>query len=113
MAQERRLDILTMTRVEQLKAAGVQVYFVAFGMCGTEDGQFPSSSGYCTTNYTSSNTGEIGSASPDTVVDQKIGKCMASSSDGTNDHFFRATTAEDLPGIFQQIAQQIAFRLIK
>ena len=113
MTQERRLDILTMTRADELEAAGVQIYFVAFGMCGTDDGEFASSSGYCDTNYTSSNTGEIGSASPDTVVDQKLGKCVATSTDGTSDHFYRATSASELPGIFSQIAQQIAFRLIK
>ena len=109
MDQERKLDILTMTRADTLKASDVQIYFVAFGMCGTDDGQVPSSS-YC---QTGSSSGLIGSSSPDTVVDQKLAKCMASSTAGTNDHFFRATTAEDLPGIFQQIAQQIAFRLIK
>ncbi|HXH24863.1 MAG TPA: hypothetical protein VNI78_06410 [Vicinamibacterales bacterium] len=42
-----------------------------------------------------------------------MAKCIASSTPGTNDHFFRANTATELPGIFNQIAQQIAFRLIK
>jgi hypothetical protein len=46
-------------------------------------------------------------------MDQKLNKCIASSTAGTNDHYFRATTATELPAIFQQIAQQIAFRLIK
>jgi Flp pilus assembly protein TadG len=109
MDQERKLDILTMNRATALKTAGVQIYFVAFGMCGTDDGQVPTPS-YCQTGSTN---GLIGSNSPDTVIDQKLGKCVASSTPGTNDHFFRANTAQELPGIFSQIAQQIAFRLIK
>jgi hypothetical protein len=104
MTQERKLDTLTKNRADALKAAGVNIYFVAFGMCGTDDGLNPSSSGYCSV---------IGNNNPDTYMDQRIGKCAASSSPGTNDHFFRATSATQLPGIFQQIAQQIAFRLIK
>jgi hypothetical protein len=101
--KERELDTRTITRANQLKALGVQIYVVGFGVCGTEDGQVASSS-YCSV---------IGNNNPDTYMDQRVAKCMASSTAGTNDHYFRATTATELPGIFQQIAQQIAFRLIK
>jgi len=100
---ERWLDIATKNRADQLKALGVQIYVVGFGVCGSEDSQVASTS-YCST---------IGSSSPDTVSDQKLAKCVASSTSGTNDHFFRASTASELPGIFSEIAQQIAFRLIK
>lgn len=100
---ERWLDIATKNRADQLKALGVQIYVVGFGVCGSEDNQTPTTS-YCST---------IGSSSPDTTNDQKLAKCVASSTAGTNDHYFRATTATELPGIFSQIAQQIAFRLIK
>lgn len=101
--RERQLDTATNNRATQLKALGVQIYVVGFGVCGTSDGQVASSS-YCAV---------IGNNNPDTYMDQRVNKCMASSSAGTNDHYFQATSATELPGIFQQIAQQIAFRLIK
>jgi hypothetical protein len=101
--KERQLDTATIARANALKAQGVQIYVVGFGVCGTEDG-FDASPGYCTA---------IGGTAPDTVMDQRVAKCMASSTAGSNDHYFRANSASELPGIFQQIAQQIAFRLIK
>lgn len=107
---ERQIDQLTKARADAMKAAGVEIYTVGFGVCGTEDNVVPASSagvptpGYC---------GNIGNNQPDTVADQRVLKCVASSSNGTNDHYFRAATATDLPGIFSAIAQQIAFRLIK
>lgn len=100
---EMALDTLTQSRASALKALGVEIYVVGFGMCGTNDGSVSSSS-YCS---------NIGNTNPDTVADQRVLKCMASSAAGTSDHFFYANTASELPGIFQQIAQNIAFRLIK
>jgi hypothetical protein len=101
--KERQLDVATVARANELKAQGVQIYVVGFGICGSNDNQTASAS-YCSA---------IGGNSPDTFMDQRVAKCIASSTPGTNDHFFRANTATDLPAIFQQIAQQIAFRLIK
>ena len=83
----------------------MEIYVVGFGVCGNEDNAIPGSS-YCS-------SANIGNSSPDTVADQRLLKCIASSSAGTNDHYFRANTATDLPGIFSTIAQTIAFRLIK
>ncbi len=100
---EKALDILTKSRADAIKALGVEIYVVGLGVCGTDDGLLPTA-GYCA---------NIGNTSPDTVADQRLLKCVASSSGGTNDHFFPATTATQLPAIFQQIAQNIAFRLIK
>ena len=90
-------------RADALKTAGAEIYVVGFGVCGTEDNSTPTTS-YCS---------NIGNSSPDTVSDQRLLKCIASSESGTNDHYFRANTATDLPGIFSQIAQNIAFRLIQ
>jgi hypothetical protein len=83
---------------------------VAFGVCGTEDGITPkAANGADTPNY----CGNIGGTASDNTADQRLLKCIASSTQGTNDHYFKATTASQLPAIFQQIAQQIAFRLTR
>jgi hypothetical protein len=95
--------MFTKTRADQVKAAGAAIYVVGFGVCGAEDNQLPTST-YCS---------HIGNADTDTIADQRLLKCIAGSSGGTNDHYFRANTAADLPGIFTQIAQRIAFRLVK
>jgi hypothetical protein len=103
---ERQLDKFAKAEADALKAtagAPAEIYVVAFGVCGTEDNTIFSTS-YCA---------NIGNSDPDTVSDQRLLKCVASSTTGTNDHYFRANAATDLPGIFSAIAQQIAFRLIK
>ena len=107
---ERQLDQKAKARADALKASGAEIYIVGFGVCGNEDNTVPkTSAGVLTANYCAN----IGNNNPDTVADQRLLKCIASSSNGTNDHYFRATQATDLPGIFSSIAQQIAFRLIK
>jgi Flp pilus assembly protein TadG len=108
--RERQLDTLTKTLSDTIKTAGAEIFVVGFGVCGSEDGITPkAANGTDTPSYCSS----IGGTASDNTADQRLLKCMASSTQGTNDHYFRATTASQLPTIFQQIAQQIAFRLIK
>jgi Flp pilus assembly protein TadG len=108
--RERQLDGLTLTRAAQMKAAGVEIFVVAFGVCGADDSKSPATAaGALTPNY----CGNIGNADTDTIADQRLLKCLASSSGGTNDHYFRANAATELPGIFSTIAQNIAFRLVK
>ncbi len=101
--KERELDTKGKTESDTLKTKGVEVYIVALSVCGSEDNQFPGTS-YCS---------NIGNSDPDTISDQRTLKCVASSSPGTNDHYFRTDNAADLPAIFSKIAQIIAFRLIK
>ena len=103
--KERELDTKTKARADALKTAGVEIYVVGFGVCGTDDGTIADST-YCSST-------NIGNTQPDTIADQRLAKCLASSTPGSNDHYFRANTATDLPGIFSSIAQAIAFRLIK
>lgn len=105
---ERQLDKFAKAKADALKAAGAEIYVVGFGVCGAEDNKIWDSASnptYCTS--------DLGNSNPDTIADQRLLKCVASSSAGTNDHYFRASTATDLPGIFSKIAQAIAFRLIK
>jgi Putative Flp pilus-assembly TadE/G-like len=108
--RERQLDKKTMALADSIKAAGIEIFVVGFGVCGSEDGVIPTSAtGALTPNYCEN----IGNTTGDTSADQRLLKCMAASSDGTNDHYFRANAATELPGIFTKIAQQIAFRLVK
>jgi hypothetical protein len=57
--------------------------------------------------------GPIGDNTSDTSANVRLLKCIASSKDETSDHYFWAASADDLPTIFTQIAQQIAHRLIE
>ena len=52
----------------------------------------------------------IGNNDPDNVADRRLLKCIASSTAGTNDHYFETDDANDLPSIFQGIAYEIATR---
>jgi len=103
--RERELDTKTKALADTLKTNGVEIYIVGYGVCGTDDGQAPSSS-YCSST-------NIGNSQPDTIADQRLLKCVASSTPGTNDHYFTTSDPTQLSGIFAKIAQAIAFRLIK
>jgi hypothetical protein len=104
-AQENQLDTMSYNIASALKSQGVQIFVIAFSVCGG----IQSSSTLCDPN----GIGGTGSGHPDSIADHRLLKCIASSSPGTNDRYFETTTAAELPAIFQQIAQQIAFRLIK
>lgn len=97
---QKDLDSKTMQLVNTLKAQGVEFYVVGFGVCGSR------SSSLC-------NPALIGTDTHDNTANRNLLKCIASSSTGTNDHYFEAATAQDLPGIFTNIARLIGFRLIK
>jgi hypothetical protein len=99
--RERELDRKTIDVVTKLEALGVAVYVVAFGTCGTDDGTIATDT-WC---------GSVGNSDHDNTADRRLLKCAASSTDGTNDHYFEVPTATDLPAVFQQIARAIGFRL--
>jgi hypothetical protein len=101
--RERSLDIKTKTIADTARAAGIEIYIVAFGVCGTLNASTPTTS-YCN---------NIGNTDHDNTADQRLLKCIASSTPGTNDHYYAVPTASDLPAIFQTIAQAISFRLIE
>jgi hypothetical protein len=103
-SNEANLDSKTKARVDSLKAQGVEVYVVGFGVCGTNN---------AATTCNTSSVGQTGSSYPDNTANRNLLKCIASSAAGTNDHYFEATSATQLPSIFTQIAQAIAFRLVK
>jgi hypothetical protein len=98
--RERQLDTKTMALADELKSQGVEIYVVGLGVCGSPN------SNLC-------DPGLIGGTWHDNYADRNLAKCIASSTAGTNDHYFEVPDAEDLPDVFSQIARNIAFRLIK
>jgi hypothetical protein len=98
--RERQVDTKTLTLADYLKTQGVEIYVVGFGVCGSPN------SNLC-------NRSQVGGTWHDDYADRNLAKCIASSTAGTNDHYFEVPTAEDLPDVFGEIARQIAFRLIK
>ncbi len=104
--QEGKVDTLSQTEATTLKNAGVEIYVIAFSLCG---GIPANNSALCNT----ATIGLTGAGYPDSTADRNLLKCVAASSGGTNDHYFETATASELPGIFSTIAQQISFRLIQ
>ncbi len=103
--QEAKLDALTKAEADALKAANVEIYIVAFSVCGGIDTSL-------LTNPCNS-IGSSGASYPDSTQDHRLLKCIATNTPGTNDHYFETATASALPGIFNRIAQAIAFRLVE
>jgi hypothetical protein len=103
--REKSMDQKTRDYAKWLKSQGVEIYVVGFGVCGSDNGWIRDQA-VC-------NSSAIGNNDPDYIADRRLLKCVASSTVGTNDHYFEVPTAEDLPAVFDTIARQIAFRLIK
>jgi Flp pilus assembly protein TadG len=102
--RERSLDIKTKAMADTLKAQGIEIYIVAFGVCGTSS----------STVYTSAQcSAQIGNTDHDNTADRRLLKCIASSTPGTNDHYYNVATAADLPDVFADVAAAISFRLIE
>jgi Flp pilus assembly protein TadG len=102
--REKSLDVKTKALADQLKSEGVEIYVVGFGVCGTNNPSQKPTTSYCN---------GIGNNDHDNTADRRLLKCIASSTIGTNDHYFEVPDAEDLPDVFSEIAREIAFRLIK
>jgi hypothetical protein len=103
--RERQLDMRTRDVVNLLKVSpyNAEVYVVGFGVCGSNNvNQLPTSS-YC---------GGIGNSSSDNTADRRLLKCVASSTPGTNDHYFEVPNATQLPEVLQVIAWKIAERAL-
>jgi hypothetical protein len=109
--RERELDRATRDLAVTLKNQGIEIYVVAFGVCGTANSTVYTST-QCRKD-TQSPAGLIGNSNPDTTADARLLKCIASSTTNTNDHYYAVPTASDLPAVFQDIAHAIAFRLIE
>lgn len=100
--RERELDAKALALTDQVKAQGVEIYVVGFGVCGTANTSKPNDPGYCN---------GVGNSDHDNAADRRLLKCVASSTPGTNDHYFEVASASDLPAVFGQIARLIGFRI--
>ena len=60
-----------------------------------------------------STPGPIGDTTMDDTANHRLLKCIASSTNGTNDHYYYASDEDELTGIFTAIANQIAHRLLE
>jgi Flp pilus assembly protein TadG len=100
--RDKDLDTKTWAQVTgALEPGGVEIYVVGLSVAGS------SSSALC-------NTTMIGSTVyGDSTSDRNLLKCIASSSSGTNDHYFETSDSADLEGIFQAIAGEVGFKLVE
>jgi Flp pilus assembly protein TadG len=104
------LDVHTIAQVDAMKAAGVEIYVVGFGVNGAADPGTTCDAAMKSRIGTYSGRDVTGSG--DTQGDRELAKCMASSKTGTNDHYFESN-ATGLSTVFTHIATQISFRLVK
>ena len=102
-----KLDTATYNLAQALKSApnNVEIYVIGYGVVGGSD-----NGSVCVPSQVG--TGSSRQSSSDTR-DRNLAKCLASSTTGTNDHYFEAPTPQNLPAIYQRIAVNVAFRLIK
>jgi hypothetical protein len=110
--RERQMDMLTWAMAKAAEAENIEVFAVGFGVCDPDNtGTLGSASN---PTYTQAQCeAQIGNTDDDDIGDERLLKCLASSTDNTNDHYFYAANASALPTIFTTIAQQIAHRLVE
>jgi hypothetical protein len=119
--REAALDVQTWQRTLELEADGIEVYVVGFNVCGPDQpcAGPDTDMGACPATAQSTCDEQIGlvstssstsSSRHDNAADRRLLKCIASSRDGTNSHYFEVSSASQLPGIFQAVAFEIASR---
>ncbi|MGE0057983.1 MAG: choice-of-anchor J domain-containing protein [Dehalococcoidia bacterium] len=98
--RERQVDMLTWALAKAIKADDVEIFTVGFGVCDPNPD----------VEYTLAECdAQIGNTDHDNIADERLLKCMATS----EDHYYYASSASELPTIFSQIAKQIGHRLIE
>jgi Flp pilus assembly protein TadG len=119
-ARERQVDVQTLNIANAIKAQGVEIFVVAFSACSNSDGSNVYNNSGNQTCQSQANpvssppvSGRVGDTTTETTANTRLAKCIASSSPGTNDHFWFETNAANLPSIFTTIAAQIAHRLVE
>lgn len=96
---EAALDRKTYDMAKSLKALGVEIYVIGLSVCG--------SSGPAPCDSTAIGQGH------DNSQDRNMLKCVASSSPGTNDHYYETSDSNELRSIFQRIGGAIITRLVE
>jgi hypothetical protein len=104
------LDEMTLEQADSLKSDDVEIFVVGYGVNGSAD------PGTTCDSAMRARVGSFGSrqttGSGDTQGDRELAKCLASSKEGTNDHYFE-TSATGLSDVFTHIAQVVTYRLVK
>jgi len=113
--RERQLDLRALARADALKTdaddpENIEIYVVALDVCGRRNQPYPDTDPQPTQYATASYCNGIGNANNDSTADRRLLKCIASSSPGTNDHYYEVRSSGELPAIFQAIAYEIAGR---
>jgi hypothetical protein len=86
-------DIRTYNKATAIKTQGVEIFVIGYGVAG-----IPSAS--------------VCNPSPSALTnDRNLAKCIASSTPGTNDHYFEASTPGQINAQFVAIAQELLKKL--
>ncbi len=104
------LDVKTLGQADDLKDENVEIFVVGFGVNGAADPGTTCDTAMRARVGTFSARHTTGAG--DTQGDRELAKCLASSKDGTNDHYFE-TNASGLSDVFTYIANVVTFRLVK
>lgn len=105
-AQDRK----TLEEVNLHRTAGVEYFVIGYNVSGTDTTETCTST-WSSTILAGTQTGTRTSTTD--VWDRRLGKCVASSTAGTNDHYFEAPTSAELNAAFTQIGRIISTRLIR
>ncbi|MCC6237726.1 MAG: VWA domain-containing protein [Dehalococcoidia bacterium] len=102
-------DDKTLAAADAWKAQSVEIFVIGYSVEGTNDANTCSSSWRTTIDTDTARSRTSGTD----VWDRRLAKCVASSTAGTNDHYFEAPTSADLNAAFTQIGRIISTRLLK
>lgn len=108
------MDTCTLNKANALRAPGngVEIYVVALSVPGNtgdpdnpdpNPGENPSTPGFCN---------QVGTDNNGNTESRRLLKCIASSSPGTNNHYFETVDAGDLGNVFLNLAYEIAGRAL-
>jgi Flp pilus assembly protein TadG len=104
------LDDETLEQLDDLKGDDVEIFVVGYGVNGSADPGTTCDSAMRARVGTF--TGRDRTGTSDSQGDRELAKCMASSKEGTNDHYFE-TNASGLSDVFTHIAKIVTYRLVK
>jgi hypothetical protein len=96
-----QMDTLTNNRASTLKSQGVEIYVVRFADPPGDS----SAATLCNSAIVGQGSSRDGA---NENWDRNLTRCIASSTPGTNDHYYYAPTPDQLPVIFSTISTQIA-----
>ncbi len=103
------MDVGAYNYAETLKGLGVEIYVLRFAVPA---GDLPAST-LCDPALIGPANAATNRNPSNEARDQNFSRCIASSSPGTNNHYFYAASPQDIPTMFTIIAQAIATRLIE